>query len=151
MNISGGNDSSSRLTLLKGIKEWSSAWMCVCWVETSRCSCDPAHSWRRKRKLLCSQKVSRAQSRLGNRSEALWRSGNIKTLENKASRFPPCCCCFSNSVCVSVADGDGYQDHLLPVCLDPTCQHSAVYLSKMGSKEVKHTWSLTVFLMDFYS
>ncbi|XP_070698518.1 T-cell immunomodulatory protein [Pempheris klunzingeri] len=32
-------------------------------------------------------------------------------------------------------DGDGYQDHLLPVCLDETCQRSAIYLAKSGSKE----------------
>ncbi|XP_061670819.1 T-cell immunomodulatory protein isoform X1 [Syngnathoides biaculeatus] len=32
-------------------------------------------------------------------------------------------------------DGDGYQDHLLPVCLDEACQQSAIYLAKSGSKE----------------
>ncbi|XP_071345292.1 T-cell immunomodulatory protein isoform X2 [Trachinotus anak] len=32
-------------------------------------------------------------------------------------------------------DGDGYQDHLLPVCLDDKCQRSAIYLAKPGSKE----------------
>ncbi|KAM3877099.1 T-cell immunomodulatory protein [Diretmus argenteus] len=32
-------------------------------------------------------------------------------------------------------DGDGYQDHLLPVCLDAACQHSAIYLAKPGQKE----------------
>ncbi|XP_037604904.1 T-cell immunomodulatory protein [Sebastes umbrosus] len=32
-------------------------------------------------------------------------------------------------------DGDGFQDHLLPVCLDPDCQRSAIYLAKSGSKE----------------
>ncbi|XP_047436052.1 T-cell immunomodulatory protein isoform X2 [Mugil cephalus] len=32
-------------------------------------------------------------------------------------------------------DGDGYQDHLLPACLDDTCQHSAIYLFKSGSIE----------------
>ncbi|KAM9366530.1 T-cell immunomodulatory protein [Symphorus nematophorus] len=32
-------------------------------------------------------------------------------------------------------DGDGYQDHLLPVCVDSGCQHSAIYLAKSGSKE----------------
>ncbi|XP_041853134.1 T-cell immunomodulatory protein [Melanotaenia boesemani] len=32
-------------------------------------------------------------------------------------------------------DGDGYQDHLLPVCTDETCQQSAIYLTKSGSKE----------------
>ncbi|XP_029933011.1 T-cell immunomodulatory protein [Myripristis murdjan] len=33
-------------------------------------------------------------------------------------------------------DGDGYQDHLLPVCLDEACQNSAIFLSKPGQK----TW-----------
>lgn len=32
-------------------------------------------------------------------------------------------------------DGDGYQDHLLPACLDDACQQSAIYLAKSGSKE----------------
>ncbi|KAM7406536.1 hypothetical protein PAMP_000910 [Pampus punctatissimus] len=32
-------------------------------------------------------------------------------------------------------DGDGYQDHLLPVCLDEACQHSAIYLAKPGATE----------------
>uniref|UniRef100_A0A7N6BLM5 T-cell immunomodulatory protein TIP C2 domain-containing protein n=1 Tax=Anabas testudineus TaxID=64144 RepID=A0A7N6BLM5_ANATE len=32
-------------------------------------------------------------------------------------------------------DGDGYQDHLLPVCLDDGCKQSAIYLAKSGSKE----------------
>lgn len=32
-------------------------------------------------------------------------------------------------------DGDGSQDHLLPVCLDEACQHSAIYLAKSGSNE----------------
>lgn len=32
-------------------------------------------------------------------------------------------------------DGDGYQDHLLPVCEDAACQHSAIYLAKSGSSE----------------
>ncbi|XP_040897920.1 T-cell immunomodulatory protein [Toxotes jaculatrix] len=32
-------------------------------------------------------------------------------------------------------DGDGYQDHLLPVCLDSQCLRSAIYLAKSGSKE----------------
>uniref|UniRef100_A0A3P8S073 Integrin alpha FG-GAP repeat containing 1 n=1 Tax=Amphiprion percula TaxID=161767 RepID=A0A3P8S073_AMPPE len=34
-----------------------------------------------------------------------------------------------------LADGDGYQDHLLPACLDESCQHSAIFLAKSGSKE----------------
>ncbi|KAF0043563.1 hypothetical protein F2P81_004900, partial [Scophthalmus maximus] len=32
-------------------------------------------------------------------------------------------------------DGDGYQDHLLPACLDSACQRSAIYLAKPGSQE----------------
>ncbi|XP_054627170.1 T-cell immunomodulatory protein isoform X2 [Dunckerocampus dactyliophorus] len=40
-------------------------------------------------------------------------------------------------------DGDGYQDHLLPVCLDEGCQRSAIYLAKSGSEE----WVLV--LSDF--
>ncbi|XP_041649857.1 T-cell immunomodulatory protein [Cheilinus undulatus] len=31
-------------------------------------------------------------------------------------------------------DGDGSQDHLLPVCLDEVCKSSAIYLAKPGSK-----------------
>uniref|UniRef100_A0A8C7Y2N3 Integrin alpha FG-GAP repeat containing 1 n=1 Tax=Oryzias sinensis TaxID=183150 RepID=A0A8C7Y2N3_9TELE len=31
--------------------------------------------------------------------------------------------------------GDGYQDHLLPGCVDESCQQSAIYLSKSASKE----------------
>ncbi|XP_033988628.1 T-cell immunomodulatory protein [Trematomus bernacchii] len=32
-------------------------------------------------------------------------------------------------------DGDGYQDHLLPVCSDLACQRSAIYMAKSGSKK----------------
>ncbi|XP_056873456.1 T-cell immunomodulatory protein [Takifugu flavidus] len=32
-------------------------------------------------------------------------------------------------------DGDGVQEHLLPVCEDDACQRSAIYLSKSGSAE----------------
>ncbi|XP_069546388.1 T-cell immunomodulatory protein [Brachyistius frenatus] len=32
-------------------------------------------------------------------------------------------------------DGDGCQDHLLPMCLDKNCQSSAIYLAKSGMKE----------------
>ncbi|XP_059207162.1 T-cell immunomodulatory protein [Centropristis striata] len=32
-------------------------------------------------------------------------------------------------------DGDGYQDHVLPVCLDDACRRSAIYMAKLGSKE----------------
>uniref|UniRef100_A0A669CFN4 Integrin alpha FG-GAP repeat containing 1 n=1 Tax=Oreochromis niloticus TaxID=8128 RepID=A0A669CFN4_ORENI len=32
-------------------------------------------------------------------------------------------------------DGDGYQDHLLPACLDKSCQRSTIYLAKSGSRD----------------
>ncbi|XP_039619057.1 T-cell immunomodulatory protein [Polypterus senegalus] len=32
-------------------------------------------------------------------------------------------------------DGDGIQDHLLPVCMDDNCMQSAIYLSKSGREE----------------
>ncbi|KAM4596896.1 T-cell immunomodulatory protein [Fundulus diaphanus] len=32
-------------------------------------------------------------------------------------------------------DGDGYQDHLLPACLDDGCQQSVIYLAKRSSAE----------------
>ncbi|KAF3686932.1 T-cell immunomodulatory protein [Channa argus] len=32
-------------------------------------------------------------------------------------------------------DGDGYQDHLLPMCLDAACKQSAIYLAKANSSE----------------
>ncbi|XP_016135525.1 T-cell immunomodulatory protein-like [Sinocyclocheilus grahami] len=32
-------------------------------------------------------------------------------------------------------DGDGSQDHLLPVCMDTECERSAIYLAKPGEKE----------------
>lgn len=42
-------------------------------------------------------------------------------------------------LCPFVADGDGYQDHLLPACLDSACQRSAIYLAKPGSQEVNNS------------
>ncbi|XP_028297463.1 T-cell immunomodulatory protein [Gouania willdenowi] len=33
-------------------------------------------------------------------------------------------------------DGDGNQDHLLPVCLDSLCKQSAIHLAKNGSEQV---------------
>uniref|UniRef100_A0A673JN34 T-cell immunomodulatory protein-like n=1 Tax=Sinocyclocheilus rhinocerous TaxID=307959 RepID=A0A673JN34_9TELE len=33
------------------------------------------------------------------------------------------------------SDGDGSQDHLLPVCMDTECERSAIYLAKPGEKE----------------
>ncbi|XP_005802558.1 T-cell immunomodulatory protein [Xiphophorus maculatus] len=32
-------------------------------------------------------------------------------------------------------DGDGYQDHLLPACLDEACQKSVIYIAKRSSEE----------------
>ncbi|XP_062327801.1 T-cell immunomodulatory protein [Osmerus eperlanus] len=32
-------------------------------------------------------------------------------------------------------DGDGFQDHLLPVCMDPSCVRSAIYLSRPGDNQ----------------
>ncbi|XP_030620902.1 T-cell immunomodulatory protein [Chanos chanos] len=32
-------------------------------------------------------------------------------------------------------DGDGFQDHLLPACMDKTCQRSVIYLNKPGETE----------------
>ncbi|XP_034536551.1 T-cell immunomodulatory protein [Notolabrus celidotus] len=40
-------------------------------------------------------------------------------------------------------DGDGHQDHLIPVCLDDACKHSAIYLAAPYSK----TW--VPVLLDF--
>uniref|UniRef100_M4AC96 Integrin alpha FG-GAP repeat containing 1 n=1 Tax=Xiphophorus maculatus TaxID=8083 RepID=M4AC96_XIPMA len=34
-----------------------------------------------------------------------------------------------------LADGDGYQDHLLPACLDEACQKSVIYIAKRSSEE----------------
>ncbi|XP_057202349.1 T-cell immunomodulatory protein [Triplophysa rosa] len=42
-------------------------------------------------------------------------------------------------------DGDGAQDHLLPVCLDDACQKSAIYLAKPGGTELKWVPVLTDF------
>lgn len=61
----------------------------------------------------------------------------------KRKHCSPCCfnsapvfhlmpCAFG----VNLADGDGVQDHLLPVCEDDACQRSTIYLSKSGSTEV---------------
>ncbi|XP_074523349.1 T-cell immunomodulatory protein [Halichoeres trimaculatus] len=40
-------------------------------------------------------------------------------------------------------DGDGYQEHLIPVCFDEACKRSAIYLAKPGSE----TW--VPVLLDF--
>uniref|UniRef100_A0A8B9NQ92 Integrin alpha FG-GAP repeat containing 1 n=1 Tax=Apteryx owenii TaxID=8824 RepID=A0A8B9NQ92_APTOW len=37
-----------------------------------------------------------------------------------------------NKLFFSLTDGDGQSEHLLPVCEDPKCQKSAIYLSKLG-------------------
>ncbi|MFT7816791.1 T-cell immunomodulatory protein [Arapaima gigas] len=36
-------------------------------------------------------------------------------------------------------DGDGSQDHLLPVCMDDTCKRSAIYLTKPGDSQVRRS------------
>lgn len=48
---------------------------------------------------------------------------------------------FNLSSCVSavLSDGDGSQDHLLPVCMDKACTKSAIYLEKPGQPEVHHS------------
>ena len=38
--------------------------------------------------------------------------------------------------CRTLSDGDGHQDHLLPVCLDEACRSSAIYLAGQRNKEV---------------
>uniref|UniRef100_A0A3Q1GCW1 Integrin alpha FG-GAP repeat containing 1 n=1 Tax=Acanthochromis polyacanthus TaxID=80966 RepID=A0A3Q1GCW1_9TELE len=62
-----------------------------------------------------------------------------KELENKAAHFllgqSYIVASSSDVVLLFLSDGDGYQDHLLPACLDESCQHSAIYLAKSGSKE----------------
>ncbi|XP_034152316.1 T-cell immunomodulatory protein [Esox lucius] len=42
-------------------------------------------------------------------------------------------------------DGDGFQDHLLPACLDDSCQRSAIYLAKPGDAELQLVPVLTDF------
>ncbi|XP_006641432.3 T-cell immunomodulatory protein [Lepisosteus oculatus] len=42
-------------------------------------------------------------------------------------------------------DGDGFQDHLLPVCMDDGCQKSAIYVSSPGNKEIRWIPILTDF------
>ncbi|CAG03072.1 unnamed protein product, partial [Tetraodon nigroviridis] len=46
-------------------------------------------------------------------------------------------------------DGDGAQDHLLPVCEDESCQRSAIYLSKLGSTQVLDVCSLNLVTCTF--
>uniref|UniRef100_A0A672QAH4 Integrin alpha FG-GAP repeat containing 1 n=1 Tax=Sinocyclocheilus grahami TaxID=75366 RepID=A0A672QAH4_SINGR len=42
-------------------------------------------------------------------------------------------------------DGDGSQDHLLPVCMDDACDRSAIYLAKPGETELQWVPLLTDF------
>ncbi|XP_016358680.1 T-cell immunomodulatory protein-like [Sinocyclocheilus anshuiensis] len=42
-------------------------------------------------------------------------------------------------------DGDGSQDHLLPVCMDIACDRSAIYLAKPGETELQWVPLLTDF------
>uniref|UniRef100_A0A672ZRX1 T-cell immunomodulatory protein TIP C2 domain-containing protein n=1 Tax=Sphaeramia orbicularis TaxID=375764 RepID=A0A672ZRX1_9TELE len=37
-------------------------------------------------------------------------------------------------------DGDGYQDHLLPVCFDSDCLRSAIYLAKTDPTDKENEW-----------
>uniref|UniRef100_A0A4W5MNT3 Integrin alpha FG-GAP repeat containing 1 n=1 Tax=Hucho hucho TaxID=62062 RepID=A0A4W5MNT3_9TELE len=62
--------------------------------------------------------------------------GNNQTL----GKFFPiilffCCSLFYSCLSLFLPDGDGFQDHLLPVCLDDACHRSAIYLSKPGEPE----------------
>uniref|UniRef100_A0AAR2IU61 T-cell immunomodulatory protein TIP C2 domain-containing protein n=1 Tax=Pygocentrus nattereri TaxID=42514 RepID=A0AAR2IU61_PYGNA len=43
--------------------------------------------------------------------------------------------CLIRNLSVLLSDGDGSQDHLLPVCFDKTCSKSAVYLARPGQTE----------------
>uniref|UniRef100_A0A7N5ZSI0 T-cell immunomodulatory protein TIP C2 domain-containing protein n=1 Tax=Anabas testudineus TaxID=64144 RepID=A0A7N5ZSI0_ANATE len=74
-----------------------------------------------------------------NAGESLIENIKIAQLEDKGPSFPlvksSVVVSQSNSLCLFLADGDGYQDHLLPVCLDDGCKQSAIYLAKSGSKE----------------
>lgn len=71
-----------------------------------------------------------------------WSNGDKKSAFHRGAALraalilQQCPVCRSLSLCVSLADGDGVQDHLLPVCEDEACQRSAIYLSKPGSTEV---------------
>lgn len=63
----------------------------------------------------------------------------IVRFQKRRRRSPGCFNCapvFRLMPCVMLADGDGVQDHLLPVCEDNACQSTAIYLSKSGSTEV---------------
>ncbi|XP_028812892.1 T-cell immunomodulatory protein [Denticeps clupeoides] len=42
-------------------------------------------------------------------------------------------------------DGDGFQDHLLPVCMDDDCQKSTIYLSKVSQEQLNWVPVLTDF------
>lgn len=124
--------------------------MCVCLSETSRCSFDPTHTWVVGNKQIKNTAtiffVARNWTvfKVDFRTNlAVWWCKNIKIaqfLENKWSHFlllqTNTVASPSKSPCLFLADGDGYQDHLLPVCEDAACQRSAIYLAKSGSKEV---------------
>lgn len=62
----------------------------------------------------------------------------------------PVFCLMPCAFAVTLADGDGVQDHLLPVCEDDACQRSAIYLSKSGSTEVLDVFS-SLFVLFFCS
>uniref|UniRef100_A0A3Q2NPB4 Integrin alpha FG-GAP repeat containing 1 n=1 Tax=Fundulus heteroclitus TaxID=8078 RepID=A0A3Q2NPB4_FUNHE len=55
--------------------------------------------------------------------------GRFETWCNAALLFP------DPPLCFAPADGDGYQDHLLPACLDDGCRQSVIYLARRSSAE----------------
>ncbi|KAM3625643.1 uncharacterized protein V6R79_015374 [Siganus canaliculatus] len=61
------------------------------------------------------------------------KNGNF-TREDYMPAEPPKAALVGQSSFVDF-DGDGFQDHLLPVCVDAACQQSAIYLAKPSSKE----------------
>lgn len=75
------------------------------------------------------------------KSEVLRWSENIKITQFSKRKDPlvQTLLLFHLIVCLSLADGDGFQDHLLPVCLDDKCQRGAIFLAKSGTKEVRNT------------
>uniref|UniRef100_A0A3B4UAC2 Integrin alpha FG-GAP repeat containing 1 n=1 Tax=Seriola dumerili TaxID=41447 RepID=A0A3B4UAC2_SERDU len=62
-------------------------------------------------------------------------AGKSKTKDHAFHCFNPAMLLCELILSLILADGDGYQDHLLPVCLDDKCHRSAIYLAKSGSKE----------------
>lgn len=93
------------------------------------------------------------------RSAADWLSATIK-MERFQKRRAHSPCCFSSAPVLhltprvfafALADGDGVQDHLLPVCEDEACQRSAIYLAKSGSTEVLDACVVNLLTCTFFS